>query len=398
MFLSGTVSAFDDEPEFNGNAYFCWANEDGTLSYHKFENLQSGSVMNYIAVSEITDDSGNGHNYQWGQEPANWALAVDMEDEGGNVKPEVNKEYVFGNGIDDMGIQLDPCSDAEGANSILSNGDRIFRSVVYLAGSYEAITFGTSAEDYEYFPNFWDPTFFTSTVDISETTKDHPAVYKTYLLNSSIKFKTGLHSKSAIKSVKALNVNSGAVDIVKNEETGEFTITFHSNYYDRVVFEAEDEDGGKYYFRPQRIVINAMDNFSPDMKEAKVNAAFFYPKDYRYSNFDVVATITRYGKKPTTRLLSPMSLENAEPGMEALGLGEPGPDGYTSDGGKGLYASVYPVSLGSDIKSGRDALQKIQDIAFTVVNKGALSGNTYGGTFSGSGKGTIYDITTRRIK
>ncbi len=130
-----------------------------------------------------------------------------MEDEGGNVKPEVNKEYVFGNGIDDMGIQLDTCSDAEGANSILSNGDRIFRSVVYLAGSYEAIIFGTSAEDYEYFPNFLDPTFFTSTVDISETTKDRPAVYKTYLLNSSIKFKTDPHSKSACFSRGCFYIN-----------------------------------------------------------------------------------------------------------------------------------------------------------------------------------------------
>jgi len=400
ILFTSTVNAEGDEgmPQFDGEAYFCWANGDGTLSYHKFTNLQGGSDMNYVSVAELTDDSGNDHNYQWGQEPANWALAKDIEDEGGNVKPEVNKQYVFGDGMFDMGIQLDPCTDAEGVSSILSNGDRNFRSTIYLDGSYEALTFGTSPEDYEYFPSFWDPTFFTSTIDISGTTKYHPAVYKTYLLNSSIKFATGLHSKSAIKSVKPLDVNSKAVDVQKDEGAGEFTITFHSNYYDRVVFEAEAQNGDKYYFMPQRIVINAMDNFGPDMTEAKVNAAFFYPNTYRHGDFDVVATVHRYDKKPSTHILEAMSLNNAEPGMEVLGLGEPGPDEYTSDGGKGLYTSIYPVSLGSDIKSGRDALQKVQGVAFTVVNKGALEGNVYGGTFSGSGKGTLYDVAERKIK
>lgn len=406
IFFAGVASAEGEGPggdnggmpQFDGEAYFCWANGDGTLSYHKFTNLQGGSDMNYVSVAELTDDSGNDHNYQWGQEPANWALAKDMEDGGGNVKPEVNREYVFGNGIDNMGIQLDPCTDAEGASSILSNGDRNFRALIYLPGSYEAITFGTSAEDYEYFPSFWDPTFFTSTVDISGTSKDHPALYKTYLLNSSIKFATGLHSKSAIKSIKPLDTNSKAIDVVKNDQTGEFTITFHSNYYDRVVFEAETQSGEKYYFMPQRVVINASDNFGPYMTDAKINAAFFYPRNFRYSDFDVIATVHRRDKKPSTHMLEAIPLNNAEPGMEVLGISEPGPDQYTSEGGKGLYASLYPVSLGSDITSGRDALEKVQGVAFTVVNKGALEGNIYGGTFSGSGKGTFYDVAERKIK
>ena len=388
----------DEGNPFDGNAYFFWMNEDDTLSYHKFSNLQGGSATNYIEVSQLTDESGNDRNYQWGLGTANWALAADIEDDDGNVKPEVNAQYVFGNGIDDMGVQLDPCSDTEGGSSFLSNGDRIFRSIIYLADSYEAITFGITPEDYEYFPNFWDPTFFTSTIDISDTAIDHPAIYKTYLLNSSIKFVTGLHSRSAIKSIKALDVNSNAVDVEKNEQTGEFTITFHSNYYDRVVFEAEDENGEKYYFMPQRIVVNAMDNFGPDMTEAKINAAFFYPNTYRYNNFDVVATITRYDQKPTTHLLNALPLNEAEPGMEVLGLAEPGPDEYTSVGGKGLYASLYPVALGDDIRSGRDALEKVRDVAFTVVRKNALTGEFYGGTFSGSGKGTVYDIAEREIK
>lgn len=398
IFFTSVANAYIPGMPFDGSAYFCWANADGTVSYHKLTELQGGSDMNYVSVSELTDDSGNGQNYQWGQEPANWVLANDIEDEHGNIKPEVNKQYIFGDGMWDMGVQLDPCTDAEGANSILSNGDRNFRSTIYREDKYEAVTFGISNEDYEYFPSFWDPTFFTSTIDISETTKDHPAVYKTYLLNSSIKFSTGLHSKSPIKSVKPLDVNSQAIDVEKNEETGEFTITFHSNYYDRVVFEAEDEDGGKYYFMPQRIVINASDNFGPGMGEARINAAFFYPRTYRHDDFDVVATVHRYDKKPSTHILKAMSLNDAEPGMEVLGLGEPGPDNYTSDGGRGLYTSVYPVSLGKDIKSGREAVQKVQGVAFTVVNKGALDGNVYGGTFSGSGKGTFYDVAERKIK
>ena len=61
---------------------------------------------------------------------------------------------------------------------------------------------------------------------------------------------------------------------------------------------------------------------------------------------------------------------------------------YVLNGGKGLYCSQYSVSIDKE---------KAVGAYFTVINKGALSGDNYGGTYAGSGRGTYYDIESRNI-
>ena len=357
---------------FDGNAYFVWMSGD-KICYHKVTGLtgqkpdHSGYDMNYVNVDDLTDQSGNNGSYTWGQEDANWVLASDME-ENGVVKANLTKEYIFGVPEEDMGVQLDPCGAEDGINSICSNGNMNFRVTIYRDG-YQAIKFGTNASDYTYFPGFWDQTFFTSTVDLSGTTKTNPAVYQTYLLEPSISFEVGDNSKSnSITSVVALDVNPNAVTITKNN--GKYTIKFNSSYYDHVVFEITTANGQKNYIKIARITLRVRDNWGPNTTNPKLIAELYDPTSNSYKDFEVVATVVKKDGSTTTSTLEVDSSSNV-------------------NGGQGLYMCEYSVDASRDTTLGA---------YFTVIQKGALNGKTYGGTFSGSGKGVYFNCESRRME
>jgi len=388
--------AFEDRQEnqqFDGNAYFFWVGEGNKLCYHRFTGMlgNGGENVNYYEVSELTDQSGNNIPYIWGQEKANWALARDVEQEPEVIKPNLSITDVFGNGTEEnRGCQLDPCGAENGANTISTNGDRSFKATIYRAGQYEGLTFGTTEEDYTYFPDFWDPTFFNSTIDISKTTAQNPAVYTTCLLEPKIKFRTGSHSKSPIRSVKALDVNDGAVEITRNQGEGYFSVKFNSNFYDKVTFELEDEQGEKYYVILARATITAHDNFAPDMQGAKVTASLYYPETESYTDYEVVATIcTADGTTKTPAVLKASKIEERDVEIYE--------NGYSAHAGKGLRRSSYVVDLSKYGTTGQEVSRNVKGIYFTAIKKGALQGNTYGGTFSGSGKGTFYSVPRREM-
>lgn len=370
---------------FDGNVYFAWLDGNDNVCYHKFSNFtgrkEDGSYdINYVSADDLTDESGNGVNYTFGQNPANWVLASDME-EGGAVKENLTKEYVFGNGQDDMGVQLNPCGAKNGAHSICTNGDRNFRATIYEEG-YQAIKFDTSEDSVDFFPNFWDQTFYSSTVDVSGTTPENPAVFETYLLNGGIFFSAGEHS-SAITSVKALGVDEGALDVYNQDE--QWAIWFSSNYYDHVVFEVTAEGGAKYYIRIARVTFNISDNFAPGQENKKVIASFYYPNgagwSMSYESFDVIATKVKKDGSRETSIVQAIDMIDPLTGEMVT---------RDSDGGKNLRMSFYSV----DIDDG------VAGVYFTVVNKGALDGGKefYDGTFSGSGKGIFYDLSDRQMK
>lgn len=375
----------DPQQGFDGNVYFAWLDGNNNVCYHKFSNFtgrkEDGSYdINYVGANDLTDESGNGVNYTFGQEPANWVLASDME-EGGAVKENLTKEYVFGNGQYDMGVQLDPCGAKNGAHSICTNGDRNFRATIYEEG-YQAIKFDTSEDSVDFFPNFWDQTFYSSTVDVSGTTPENPAVFETYLLNGGIFFSAGEHS-SAITSVKALGVDEGALNIDNQDE--QWAIWFMSNYYDHVVFEVTAEGGAKYYIRIARVTFNISDNFAPGQENKKVIASFYYPNgagwSMSYESFDVIATKVKKDGSRETSIVQAIDMIDPLTGEMVT---------RDSDGGKNLRMSFYSV----DIDDG------VAGVYFTVVNKGALDGGKefYDGTFSGSGKGIFYNLSDRQMK
>ena len=380
------------EPHFDGNAYFAWVDSNGELCYHKFEGMQGGVetqnsqgemirsyITNYIHVSELTDQSGHNSNYVWDQEgPANWVLARDMEDEQGNVRTDADRYYVFGNERDNMGCQLNPCGGKRGENSMCSNGDRNFRATIYRDG-YETVQFCASQDLYTYFPDFWDPVFYDDTIDVSGTTKENPAFYEAYLLEPTITFGTGVHSDADITSVKALDVNANAVTITKSGS--EFVVKFNSNYYDRVVFELTDANGAKYYIMIARTALQIGDNLGPNSTvDPLLIANFYYPNTYTYNDFEVVATVYYKDGQVETKKANLKGYEDIAAGLQPVNT-------YTGNGGKGLYVSQYTVGFDDTV----------ENVCFTIIKKGALDGESYGGTFSGSGKGINFDIERRNI-
>ena len=366
------------ESSFDGRAYFVWASGD-KLCYHLFEGLLGRTddvyPLNVIKVSEVTDQSGNNINYVFGQEMADWVLATDFEDEAGRVKfTEVAP--VLGDGKDDHGITLNPCGAVNTNSSINTNGDMNFRASIIKDG-YEAISFMADEEELEYFPGFLNGIFNNSTVDISGTTKNNPAVYTAYLLEKTVKFGLAEASKSPIKTVRALDVNPAAVT-VEDKGDGDFEITFNSNFYDRVVFEITDEAGTTYYIRIARSLINAEDNFAPGVEDLKVTAQVYFPADMSKDDFEVVANIIFDDGVERTEI--------AKPAIIGFLNGNDIED-YEAEAGKNVKVAAYSV----------DVTKNVTNVYFTIVYKGALDGNTYGGTFGGSGKGFNFDLEERNI-
>ena len=245
----------------------------------------------------------------------------------------------------------------------------IFRTTIYRDG-YEALRFPTSLDTYTYFPWFFDETFFSPVIDVSGTTASNPAVYKAYILNDTVTFEVGMHSSTnQISSVKPLNVKSDAVSV--SIVDGVCKIKFHSRYYDHVVFEVTMANGSKYYVRVARLSIYAIDNFRPNVDKSQVYGLLSYPSSKSESDYEVVATVVKKdGTESTSVILA----------------GEIPDDPRLEQPGKGLKLAAYPV----------DVDDSVAGVYFTVVNKGALEGDVYGGTFSGSGRGIYYDIEDDR--
>ena len=364
-----------------------WLNDSGNLCYHKFSNFtglneQGEYDINYVHVNSLTDESGNGFNYTFGRQPANWTLARDVE-ENGVIKANLTKEDVFGNGSDDMGCQLNPCGAENGSNSICTNGDRIFRATIY-RDEYEAIQFDTTDSYIQYFPDFWDPTFFSSIIDISGTTPKKPAVFRTYLLNIWAAFKAGIYSLSPIKSVEALNVDSDVIYIDSSEISQElnYYITYNdTNYYDHVVFKITTENGNEYYVRIERVSFNIMSEGQGNNK--KVIASLYYPTDLSYEDYDVVVTKVKKDGSQEITIVDPVDMFDPFTGSGEM-------VNRDSHGGKELKKSLYSVDVDNDVDG----------MYFTVVQKGALNceNEVYDGTFSGSGRGIYYDLNNRQMK
>ena len=383
-------------PEFDGQAYYMWQCGND-VCYHKFTDLvgrdfvrdEHGEIVyendqpvefyqiNYIAESALTDQSGHNVNYDIdlpkdNEHPANWVLARDVEDEHGDIDPsKLTPAYIFGVGVEGMGVQLDPCGAFSGENSNATNGDRNFRAMIYRDG-YEAIEFDNSVDKYTYYPGFWDPVFFSNTIDVSGSSKDLFYSYSIYMLEPSLHLKTGAHSKSKITSIEPVYAADGAVTVTKDGD--EFTITFNSNFYDYVLFEATSAAGDKYYFAVERMVSHLYDDLGPGHSLSKLTYEFYYPSNTNYSDYSVVATITYKDGSVETRELEPTIIND-------FYGGDPLPISFYA--GKNLKGSAYVVN----------GNENIDTVSFNVVMNNAFASTRFGGAFSGSGLGETYDMS-----
>ena len=104
----------------------------------------------------------------------------------GSSRPSDKREA-----LKEAGFSINPAInqyDAKRNSTIVTNGDREFRVVIYNADTFEGIQFSQNSDAYTYFPSFWDSTFYTGMLDISGTTRENPAEYNTFVLEPTIKF------------------------------------------------------------------------------------------------------------------------------------------------------------------------------------------------------------------
>ena len=370
---------------YDGIAYFVWQGENDALCIHQITGLNVSATGNgydiiNIPVSDVKDDNTNeqfvisNRNYYWAWSSVteilpNYStfsgLQADVEDR--EKEEEIKRKYF-----------IDPCGAEDGENTICTNGGREFRATIYDEGKYEGIAFSKDKSEYTYFPDFWDPTFFSNTVDISNTTAENPAVYESFLIEPTLHFGPAADSASNITDIAAIGVPEGAVTISGNATNG-FDIVFASNFYDNVTFEITTTTG-KNYVMIARTAIDVFDDHNDGV--TTVNAKLYYDDNESYSDYDMYATICyKDGSKSIKKVASSEFQTNPL-------NGDPLPAGtYELPGGQGLKSALFSVEVSDDVEG----------VAFNAMKAGALSGNTFGGSYLGSGIGAYFDIEARRV-
>lgn len=377
--------------DFSGKAYFVWRGADDKICAHLVEGLdeskntgtgdESAYKIIYIPVSEVKDDvpNGSGEAYSISNNDYYWMWDTSLEAIGEYASYTAMNEAFERDENLKRTLAIDPTGAVNGASTVCTNGNRDFRATIY-ADTFEGLDFSVNPNDYTYFPDFWDSVFTSNTVDISGSTAENPAVYESFLLEPTVHFSTASNSANAITGIKALDVPAGAVAVTGDSVSG-YDIKFNSNFFDSVVFELKT-DTQTYYLNVVRTALQVHDNFGPGMTEpGKVIASLYYDEGQDYKSYEVYATI--YNSDGTTTMKKAEAVE-----IDMDNLGNPMPAGtYTREAGKGLNYSNFAVEVSTDVVG----------VAFNVVEAGALSGESYGGSYLGSGIGAYYDIEARKV-
>ena len=388
---SGDPPPGPEGSDFSGKAYFVWRGADDKICAHLVEGLdeskntgtgdESAYKIIYIPVSEVKDDvpNGSGEAYSISNNDYYWMWDTSLEAIGEYASYTAMNEAFESDENLKRTLAIDPAGAVNGASTVCTNGNRDFRATIY-ADTFEGLDFSVNPNDYTYFPDFWDSVFASNTVDISGCTAENPAVYESFLLEPTVHFSTASNSANAITGIKALDVPAGAVAVTGDSVSG-YDIKFNSNFFDSVVFELKT-DTQTYYLNVVRTALQVHDNFGPGMTEpGKVIASLYYDEGQDYKSYEVYATI--YNSDGTTTMKKAEAVE-----IDMDNLGNPMPAGtYTWEAGKGLKYSNFAVDVSTDVVG----------VAFNVVEAGALSGESYGGSYLGSGIGAYYDIETRKV-
>ena len=240
----------------------------------------------------------------------------------------------------------------------------MFRAMIYDDSAYEGVRFLADPNEYTYFPDFWDSTFYASEVDLVGSTRANPAVYESFLIEPTIHFGNSEASMEDIESVEALNVPSSVVTITKNASDGSFDVVFHSNFYVAVEFKITTTNE-TYYMTIQRTTLQVRDT-NGEESTPHIVAKFYYTADDTYADYDIVATIYYTDGTKEIKILEPTSTDN--------------------DGGSNLKYATYSIEQNG-----------VKGVAYTAVKAGALSGSTFGGVKAGAEEGYYFDCNSRKI-
>ncbi len=367
----------NDVSSFNGNVWFVWAGANDAFCVHQLTGLNTFNEdghpeMNYRTAGSITDiHTGEqltipNKNHFWLYDSAADVIFTD-ENRTEKAFSTYSEFEAFVNQDEDIlrSLAYDPCGAVDGEASICTNGDRIFRVTIYNETNYQGMQFSINPEDYTYFPDWWDPVFFSNEVDLSNTSRSNPAQYESFLLEPKAHFGATETSISSIQNIEALDVPDNAVSVTNNGN-GSFDVVFNSNFYVAVEFKVTTEKG-VYYVTIQRTCFKAHDNKKPNQSDADIIAQFYYAASETYSSYDVVAT--KYYSDGTTK-------------VEILE-----PQNKDEDGGTNLRCTTYATSLDANLVG----------VAYMAVKAGTLDGTSFNGVQAGANTGYYYDVAKRTI-
>lgn len=356
------------------DAYMFWKGASQQTCYMKFEGLNTGSVetgfpINYIDPSTIKDQKNSANEaYVWGAD-FEWVLSSTFEENSSNEQ----LLNLFSQDEDTMHqFTLPPSAGSDGANSIIRTFDNTFQ-IAILRPDYQSVAIDQAVASYH--PSFLNEVLAGGSVDISATTKSNPAIYEVFFLESQYKLSAGTDSLSEkFVSVTPLDVPSQAVTVTETAAgSGIFTIVFHSNFYDRVVFEIKTEADNTYY------VMLARTGLVAEGERFDVTATLYYPAAYNHNIYEVLVTLLYED--------GTSEVKNAE-AIEATDMfGNPTGEYEPVDEDSNLRFSQYQVTFDKDIT----------DAYISVIQKNALSTTSFGGALCGSGRGAHFDPEERRI-
>ena len=376
----GVTRVYDSSGD---DVYFVWFVGDATY-YYVLPSVVGDNEINFYDVETIA--AADGTKYEMGNSEYEfcWKAVEENSVETTFTDYIASSAYTSETSISDRrqnlyeaGFSIDPCVlEPNGNTTIFTNGDMSFRACIYDGGSFEGLRFSQNEDDYTYFPEFMDPTFYTGFVDVGETTADKPAQFTTFMMEPYVIFGKSENSIKDILSVEPLDVPSGAVTVSKNEE--DWIISFGSNYFDHVVFKITGADNTAFYVQINRAAFTLEDNFAPEETNPQVIATLYYPENESYTDYTFYAVLT-YNDGTQSAL---QKLSNKT--VTLVNTDETGEMEY--DGGKGLKMCQAGISVDQ---------QNVASVTFTAVKSSMFSSGSYSGTYAGSEEGTTYILSTR---
>ena len=269
------------------------------------------------------------------------------------------------------GVKLQPVGEPQGNSSYVSYGDRNFRVTIYNE-NYKALTLG-DLSDLHYIPNSYSDATYIDAIDISETTRENPAIMQSILLEERVSIKASAVGGLEIASIEALDAPEGAIGIEGNNNEYEFV--FHSNFYDAVIFKITDTEGHDYYLRVERSVL---DNW---IREESVQTTFYFDAETSYQDYELIAT---YVYKDGTSVEKEMrNAQRIDDGLGNVTIA------YEMEAGQNLKMATYVID------EERGFSDELEGVYFNARKAGTTE-LIYAGTLVGSGLGVYEPMSNYR--
>lgn len=414
-----------DVEEFDGNAYLIWSCGNGTC-YHLFEGI-TGEPM-FVKASTITADNDNTKTFDVHAEQKTFASKSDFESWQADYKTNKNvstinfssldtnevighidmrdyeeqaindkactregkdreefehcvDEYVASKGIFTRRAGFQPVGEPYSENAYVSYGDRNFKITIY-NDEYRGVTLG-SLNDLEYYPAVWNDQFLrVESYDISGDDPDNATVIDTILLEPIINIKALAYNDFEIKSIEAMDVPENAVTVAKVGD--EFKIRFASHFYDNVLFKVTTTDNKTYYFRINRLTVDA--RLDHDSKgNYFVSTYFYYDNRTSYTDYKLTAKIVY--KDGKSKIVNLENIKKIDDGLGNVTYAEEVDQEKIKDGPKGKGLKVAAYAYGVD-----EAEAKTVSKIYINVEKVGSTKTSYAGAFAGSGKGMLINV------